>query len=262
VKQRRSQQEKYLWPYCHIIPVPLAGIGLSTSATHIWRSRIVPDVFVRYGRQCFFCGATETQAARFISTKRKNPFDCHEIWKFDDRRLVATLVKIVPLCTDCHNLTIGQSVGGEYSPETRKRIRPLVKPEQWLADVADISRTAARHCWDKARCLWQIRNRSDNWFVNYGKWCWARGLQPGELWQPPLRRDQNTIRQRLVTKQKLIINLKKLIWLESGYSRMPTLRNTRIERLAIFEGYYQWRYGSDDVLVLIDPTTLRFSPSQ
>jgi len=33
-----------------------------------------------------------------------HPVECHEVWEYDDRRLVQILTGLVPLCPDCHRV--------------------------------------------------------------------------------------------------------------------------------------------------------------
>jgi hypothetical protein len=251
MRQRKAQRAMDSLSYCHLIPVPLGQIGLSSSARHLWRSRIRSETFARYGQNCYYCGATEAQAWECAPAKRNSPFDCHEVWKFDDQHLVAKLIRIVPLCKNCHLFTSG------YLTTWRdEQGRDHIKYEEdWLSTMVGVSLATATRRWKRARRLWQVRNRTDKWQVDYGAWHWVMHLQPGELYQSPLKEYQTAARRRLLQNRKRQVRVKELFRLEHSEEGSYHFDDMRMQLvLANF-------YGDEDILVRIDPVTLRFGPT-
>lgn len=70
-----------------IVPKPLYGRNLRKLFPNQWRSQIRPGVFARTDR-CYICNAGALYA--------------HEIWAYDDKRLVQRLVSVEPICELCH----------------------------------------------------------------------------------------------------------------------------------------------------------------
>jgi predicted flavoprotein YhiN len=54
----------------------------------IWK-KIQKEIFEKYGNKCAICG-----------TKRN--LNCHEVWKYDDKRHIQKLIDFIPLCKKCH----------------------------------------------------------------------------------------------------------------------------------------------------------------
>ena len=66
------------------------------------RSHVAPAVWERLrratataaGNRCEICGGRG----------RRHPVECHEVWDYDDARLVQRLVRLIALCPSCHEV--------------------------------------------------------------------------------------------------------------------------------------------------------------
>jgi hypothetical protein len=115
--------------------------------------RIGSEVTGRAGGRCEICGG---------QGPKNRPLECHELWRYDDRVRVQTLVRILALCPDCHTV---QHMGfaNLHGGGTRARAH-LARVNGW-----SLARTDA-HIAEAFR-VWARRNK--------GPWiCDLEGLRP------------------------------------------------------------------------------------
>jgi hypothetical protein len=82
-----------------LVPKPLWGIsGNRLLSIEKWKA-IREDTVTLVGNQCSVCGSNG------------NGLECHERWSYDDKKLTATLGRLVMLCPSCHTAThMGRAV--------------------------------------------------------------------------------------------------------------------------------------------------------
>ena len=100
----------------------------------------------RSGKRCEICGGKG----------RRWPVECHEIWFYDDVALTQTLVDLIALCPDCHQV---KHFG---------RTREIGKEEQALKHLISVngwSEQTARDYVEWAFRLWSSRSLS-SWTLN------------------------------------------------------------------------------------------------
>ncbi|HZD70549.1 MAG TPA: hypothetical protein VFA45_17140 [Actinomycetes bacterium] len=56
--------------------------------------RVCSEVYRQAGYRCEVCGGRGAE----------HPVECHELWRYDDRTRVQTLVRMIALCPDCHQV--------------------------------------------------------------------------------------------------------------------------------------------------------------
>lgn len=64
------------------------------------RSNVRPQTWDRIKREVAMPADWRCKICRRAGAA--HPVECHEVWHYDDRRHVQTLVELVPLCPDCH----------------------------------------------------------------------------------------------------------------------------------------------------------------
>lgn len=133
--------------------------------------RVRRAVYEKAGNRCEVCGGRGTRHA----------VDCHEVWHFDDKKRVQTLVRCCALCPACHEV---------------KHIGLAMKRGRGDEAKAHLARV---NNWDMARCesyihyireLWAIRS-SQEWTVDLS-WLREQGLTIIQQATVPLRVDAMT----------------------------------------------------------------------
>lgn len=80
--------------------------------------------FDQAGHVCEICGGVG----------RRHPVEAHEIWHYDDHRVIQRLERIASLCPDCHEVKhLGNAIQSGNGPRALS----------WLATVNGISRASA-----------------------------------------------------------------------------------------------------------------------
>lgn len=106
--------------------------------------------FITYekaGNKCEICGQTG------IEQGYKHRVECHEIWKYDDKRKVQKLIGLIALCPVCHQVKhIGRAFAIGKQPEA---FRQLEEVNEWntkqvlehVAEAFEINKERSQHNW-------------------------------------------------------------------------------------------------------------------
>jgi hypothetical protein len=94
-------------------------------------------VFERAGRSCEVCGG---KGDRW-------PVECHEVWHYDDAQYVQTLVRMIALCPQCHEVKhLGlASVRGKHE----QALRHLAHVNGWSVSDARLYLEASLEQWSR-----------------------------------------------------------------------------------------------------------------
>lgn len=86
----------------------------------------------------------------------KHPVECHEVWSYDDKTCVQTLVRMIALCPNCHSVKhIGYA---EISGKFANAVQHLMK-------VNKLTKVAAGKVISDAFTKWAERSKK-NWTVD------------------------------------------------------------------------------------------------
>lgn len=118
------------------------------------RSNVRPETWDRLQRETF-------QAAGYVcevcgGTGDTHPVEAHEIWTYDDHRLIQSLDRLISLCPRCHEVKhFGLAIESGHSK------RALA----WLASVNGITTAQALAYVERAFQIHNIRSRFE-WRLN------------------------------------------------------------------------------------------------
>jgi hypothetical protein len=102
-------------------------------------------VYERSNRFCEICGA---QGVR-------TPVECHEVWEYDDDRLMQTLTGLIALCPRCHQ---AKHAGfAEVRGQIHLVMRQLMKVNSWTEAQASDYLEHAFEVWAyRSRSVWDL----------------------------------------------------------------------------------------------------------
>jgi hypothetical protein len=104
--------------------------------------RVRRAVYRAAGYRCEICGGRGEQ----------HPVECHELWLFDERRLVQRLVRMMALCPACHHVKhLGAASAAGHGTAARAHLAAV---NGWTTERAE------RHIAD-AFATWQRRSRQE-----------------------------------------------------------------------------------------------------
>ncbi len=85
----------------------------------------------------------------------RHPVECHEIWNYDDARLVQKLDGLIALCPDCHEVKhIGLAGVNGRADEAAAHLRRV---NQWTEEKTEIYLDSVWETWEKrSRHNWQL----------------------------------------------------------------------------------------------------------
>lgn len=102
-----------------LVPKPLWYINLRSALTPSQWDTLRKACYKRAGHKCEICGGKG----------QKWPVECHEIWEYDDIACVQTLVGLIALCPDCHQV---KHIGfAEQNGKLKEAMNHLAKVNQW-----------------------------------------------------------------------------------------------------------------------------------
>lgn len=111
----------------------------------------------RSGNKCEICGGVGS----------RYPVDCHEIWQYDEDRMVQTLVGLIALCPRCHECKhLGRA---EVNGNLERATQHLQQVNGWDDD------TTVRYV-ELVFQIWHIRSQFD-WELDIS-WLETLGLNP------------------------------------------------------------------------------------
>lgn len=96
---------------------------------------------------------------------KKHPVECHEIWKYDDKKYIQKLIRLICLCPNCHRV---KHIGLAYV----KGKGSLA--EGHLARINNWSRKETKIYIDKQFALWERRSKFD-WTIDLA-WLKNKGI--------------------------------------------------------------------------------------
>jgi hypothetical protein len=97
--------------------------------------RIRRQVWRQAGYRCEVCGGRGPE----------HPVECHEVWRYDDRTRMQTLVRMITLCPDCHQVKhIGYASVRGKSAQARAH---LARVNGWTLAQADVHIAEAFRVW-------------------------------------------------------------------------------------------------------------------
>lgn len=130
----------------------------SELSTAQWRA-CQQFVYARSGRRCEICGGI---GARW-------PVECHEIWEYDDDRLIQTLTGLIALCPRCHQVKhAGFSAQRGLLPDV-------------IMHLGDVNNWELEHVELYLEAVFEVHNRrSQHQWALDTTWLRTLGL-PGEL---------------------------------------------------------------------------------
>lgn len=127
-----------------LVPSTCWGSNLRSELTTAqWRA-CQQFVYARSGRRCEICGGVGS----------KWPVECHEIWEYDDDRLVQTLTGLIALCPSCHACKhAGFSAQRGLLADVLLHLCavnewPLEHVELYLEAVFEVHNRRSQHQWD------------------------------------------------------------------------------------------------------------------
>lgn len=103
------------------------------------------QVYQQANYKCEICGDVGT----------KHPVECHEIWNYDDIKLIQKLIGMIALCPNCHMV---KHIGfAEIQGKLNKAILHLKKVNKISKKEAEEYVTASFALWAKRSChQWQV----------------------------------------------------------------------------------------------------------
>lgn len=117
-----------------------------------WNS-IRKAVYKQADYKCEICG----------NKSKPHPVECHEKWEYDDITKTQSLVGLIALCRDCHQV---KHIGfAAVSGRLDKAINHFVKINQ-------ISKEQALECIENCFYIWEIRSQS-SWSLDVS---WLKGF--------------------------------------------------------------------------------------
>ena len=115
------------------------------------RTHVAPEAWERLrrataaaaGNRCEICGGRG----------RRHPVECHEVWEYDDTRMVQRLVRLIALCPGCHEV---KHVGlAEMRGRRGAALAHLARVNGWSVADADAYIEAAFEQWaSRSRHEW------------------------------------------------------------------------------------------------------------
>ena len=170
-----------------LVPVRIQYMTLHRAVTQATWDRLRRKVYRAADHRCKACG-------------KGGRLNCHEVWKYDDKRGVARLTGFRALCPTCHEVCHTGSVDWFYSASPR----PLdfEAAEYWCKVNGRGLAAWARH-YRAAYRKREKRNRR-RWRVDLGRWAdlvpakrrHGRWLLPWTEWPETLLRRRRTRRKR------------------------------------------------------------------
>jgi 5-methylcytosine-specific restriction endonuclease McrA len=86
----------------------------------------------------------------------KHPVECHEIWHYDDKKLIQKLNGMIALCPDCHMV---KHIGlAQVRGQGEKALKHFMK-------VNKLKKIEAEKYIDEAFALWAVRS-NNNWLLD------------------------------------------------------------------------------------------------
>ena len=117
------------------------------------------DVYADAGHKCEICGGVGP----------KWPVECHEVWHYDDTKMVQRLERMIALCPSCHQCKhIGLAEAQGKLAQARRHIK---KVNGWTDEDLDVYLKSVWSEWHaRSKCEWELditsldryRNRSNN----------------------------------------------------------------------------------------------------
>lgn len=85
----------------------------------------------------------------------KHPVECHEIWHYDDKKLIQKLVGMIALCPDCHMV---KHIGlAQVQGRGDKALRHLMKVNKIKKQEAEKYTNKAFKVWeDRSKKTWKL----------------------------------------------------------------------------------------------------------
>lgn len=118
----------------------------TTLKTKLW-DKIRFFVYEKAQHKCEICGETGLEQGY------RHRVECHEIWHYDDERLVQKLVGLIALCPTCHQAKhIGRSFAiGKQDAAIEKLMRVnkwnAEKTAQVISEAFEINKERSKHNW-------------------------------------------------------------------------------------------------------------------
>jgi hypothetical protein len=125
-----------------LVPKPLWGISASKTLRFAWK-KIRQDVLAAANQKCELC---DHEPNPYYG----DPLNCHEVWHYDDRHAVATLIQLRAQCNDCDSAVhIGRAIVHGAGDKAFAQ----------LQKVNSISYAEAERLYDAALAQWKSRSK-------------------------------------------------------------------------------------------------------
>lgn len=104
-------------------------------------------VYEKAGNKCEICGETGLEQGY------KHRVECHEIWKYDDERLIQKLVGLIALCPTCHQAKhIGRAFAIGKQDVVIEKLMTVnkwneEKTAQVITEAFEVNRERSKHNW-------------------------------------------------------------------------------------------------------------------
>lgn len=104
-------------------------------------------VYEKAGNKCEICGETGLEQGY------KHRVECHEIWKYDDKRKIQKLVGLISLCPVCHQV---KHIGRAFAIKKQETaINKLMTINNWteeetkaiIAEAFEVNKERSKHQW-------------------------------------------------------------------------------------------------------------------
>ncbi len=135
-----------------LVPKPLWGVNARSAMGQTNWDKVRNETYAKYNHQCGICGA-------------EGRLEAHEIWQYDDKKLVQRLAGIVALCPMCHSVKhLGRT---EILASEGK-----VDLERVIAHFEAVNGCSRKdfNAHRKAEAtLWAERSANKNWTLDWGE---------------------------------------------------------------------------------------------
>ena len=114
--------------------------------TKLW-NKLRFMIYERAQNKCEICGETGLEQGY------KHKVECHEIWKYDDTRLIQKLVGLVALCPNCHQ---AKHIGRSFAMRRQDiAIKKLMTVNNWsekktlevISEAFEVNKERSKHNW-------------------------------------------------------------------------------------------------------------------
>jgi hypothetical protein len=134
-----------------LVPQPLWGQNPRLSMGRSEWDRLRKEVYGQYNNRCGVCGAS-------------GRLEAHEIWEYEDVRLIQRLAGLIALCTLCHQVKhLGRT--GILAKPGKADVARLVRH---FMDVNECSRKDFEDHLGQVLETWKRRSKQPEWSLDWG----------------------------------------------------------------------------------------------